>query len=147
MRLQELLDDMISAPDGQINIKEFRDRIVALHEESGSEDERTILIQCYCNLMDLAERQATTHQIDVERLREVRSSEMRFFCIKEAMLDGENIDPDELLRVASREVDAGRMPADDFLEHARAGADVFGTARQSEESKGRGFLSRLLGRT
>ena len=145
-RIEELLDDMLNPPNGQVDIKEFRDRIVALHSECSSVEDRTTLIQFYCELMDLAERQGGPQGIDLEALRNVRAAEMRLFCIKEAMRDDGMIDQDEFLRVFSREFEAGRMPADDYLELARAGAVVFGSAEKPQAPKGRGLLSRLFGR-
>lgn len=76
-----------------------------------------------------------------DRLMTIRQAEYEFLLTQEAMLDGENVDPDHLLAVGEREVAAQRLSEDsDFMKFAVAGSRVLG--RPSPAKKG--WLRRLL---
>ncbi|QNP46068.1 hypothetical protein H9L14_01995 [Sphingomonas sediminicola] len=139
-----LVDDLRSLPTNEpVDLIGFKDQIVFLHGDVDNEADRVTLIEIYLSLMELAERQFIAQGADPTEIRNLKNAEHKFFCIKEATI-GENVDPDLLLQVTQREVDAGRLPADDGLyQHAKDGAAVFGRGSAPER---KGFFNKLFGR-
>jgi hypothetical protein len=141
-RVVELIDEL-GSQHSDIDVKGFRDKIVHLYESIDDEQTRITLIKTYIVLMDMAERSAVSQRVDPAPLRNLRTAEMRLFCIREASGDDGNIDPNALHRVVQREVEAGRLEQDDFAHLAEDGAVVLGNA--NSQAKRRGLWRRLFG--
>jgi hypothetical protein len=127
--------ELASSPTGaSIDVRGYRDRIVHLHEQVETDEDRGFLLEAFFSLMAFVERAAASQGQDASRIRGLRDADYRLMLIKEAQLDG-NIDPDLLARVTSREVTAGRLgPDDDFHDLATAASAVMGKGQRSPGS-------------
>lgn len=115
--------------------------ISALWDEVDAEEDRVTLLAVHKSVMDLIERSAGFSGEALKRFQGAREGEYRLFLMKEAMLDGENVDPGELDRITAREVAAGRMSAEsEYRELARAAGAVLG----SPQPRKSGWLGRLF---
>jgi len=102
----------------------FREEIARLHEHAKTQEEYVTLLEAHRNLMAVAE-----HCFPPDKCAEIRQigeSEYKWFLNVEAM-EGELINPVMLDRITAREVESGRMSAnDDFRKFAEAGGSVLG---------------------
>lgn len=123
-QIASLHDRMASGGDW----RSFRDEIATLHETAKTEQEYVTLLEAHRNLVAVGE-----HAFDketYEKLLPVTAAEYRMFLNKESMEDG-LINPVLLERITRREVEAGRLAADDELRQlAVAGAAVLGDSKQ-----------------
>ncbi len=106
----------------------FRDEIAALHTEATTEQEYVTLLEAHRNLIAVGKRayDAETYA----KLLPIAEAEYKMFLNKESMEDG-IVNPILLERVTRREVEAGRLSADDeFRKLAVAGASVLGDSTE-----------------
>lgn len=115
--------------------------ISALWDELDSEEDRVSLLRVHRAVMDLVERAGGLSGEALQRFQGAREAEYRLFLMKEAMLDGENVDPGALDRITDREVVSGRMsPDSDYRVLAKAAGAVLG----SPQPRKSGWLGRLF---
>jgi hypothetical protein len=119
----------------------FRDEIVELNKTAQTDEEQTALVFAFHSLMNQVEEFELVDPSSLDHFRNVREADYKMMLSAQALI-GEHINPDRLECITRREVEAGRLAADDkFRQLAVAGATVLGT---SGNSTGRGWLSRLF---
>ena len=145
-RVADLIAELAATPpDTSIDVRGYRDRIVSLHEQLETDEDRGFLFDAFFAFMALVERAAASQGHDASRIRGLRNADHKLMLIKEALIDG-NTDPDLLARVTSREVLSGRLsPDDDFHGLATAASAVMGKPRPSRGSSP-SFWGRIFGR-
>jgi hypothetical protein len=142
-KLRDLIDRM--AAGGELNWLAYRKELSDLSTEMEAEVDRVALLGTYKALMDTVERQGDSTVADLPAFQKARLEEYRMFLIQEA-LDGTNVDPTKLKYVTDREVEAGRLAADDELR-ALAIAGPAGLAPSPPPpAKKSTWLGKLLGR-
>ena len=143
--LQELLDEP-GAP-----VHNWRVIAKKINEEFGraeSEVHRAALLEMFKATMDVAEQSIQAD--DLEKFRTARLQHYRTFIVQECLV-GSNVCTESLFKVTTREVEAGRMAADDELRktaemaivaphHTRA--ELLDMARGSPATKA-SFWSRM----
>lgn len=106
----------------------FQQEIAALHAEATTEEEYVTLLEAHRNLVAVGE-----HAYDEEtyaQILPIARAEYLNFLNKESLEDG-MINPVLLERVTRREVEAGRLDADDdFRTFAVSGASVLGDSAE-----------------
>lgn len=140
-RVDALIDELSSAES--FDPMAVRERIWALFKEVDDERSRVALLYSFDALMKMVVRRLESEGQDTNDLRNAILADKRTFALSEAMLDGENVDPDALHYVVEREIAAGRIEQDDFRELAAAGSKVLGRNEQRERPKG--LLRRIFG--
>lgn len=104
---------------------QFRDEIAALHDRATTQDEYVTLLNAYSNLGHLIEKVFDEER--AEKIRAAHTAEYKLFLNKEALENGERINPALLAIITAREVEAGRMdPNDNLRKLAEAGGQVLG---------------------
>lgn len=110
---------------------EWREEIAALHARATTQDEYVKLLQAHFVLGHLIDE--VYDEQTAAKVRPIHSGEYKLFLNKEAMGDGELINPAMLDMITAREVEAGRMDHDDSLrELAAAGGQVLGDSSYLE---------------
>jgi len=106
----------------------FRDEIAALHAEATTEEEYVTLLEAHRNLVAVGK--SAYDEETYAKLLPVAAAEYRNFLNKEAM-EGGVINPVLLERVTLREVEAGRLDANDsFRTLAMSAASVLGDSAE-----------------
>ena len=104
---------------------EWREEIVRLHQRATTQGEYVTLLRAHSILGHLLDE--VYDQQTAEKLRPIHEGEYKLFLNKEAMGNGERINPAVLDLITAREVEAGRMhPDDEFRQLAAAGGQVLG---------------------
>jgi len=103
----------------------FRREIATLHDKANTQAEFVELMEAFAVLGDLIEQ-----VYDAETAKEIRdiyNKEYLFLLNKEAMENGEQINPKLLAQIVAREVDSGRLdPSDEFVTLSQDGGEVLG---------------------
>ena len=108
--------------------RQFRDEIAALHSVATTEAEYVTLLEAHRNLVAVGEDAFDTETY--AKLLPITRAEYLMFLNKESMENG-IINPALLDRVTRREVEAGRLDAeDDFRSLAAAGGSVLGDSAE-----------------
>lgn len=117
------------------NWRDFRDEIAFLHEQATTEEEYVTLLEAHHNLVLVGQ---TTYDPETwARLRALAKGEYKLFLAIESTEHG-NINPVLLERVTRREVEAGRLDAnDDARLMAVAGAKILGDSAELTTSRKR----------
>jgi hypothetical protein len=137
-------DMMNRKPADWSEARVLRDRIVAAHRAAESEADSIAMLFSFHALMDYVEQSDMLDEAGLRQLVGLRRADYLMMLNVEAF-QGDHIDPDALDNVTKREVEAGRLAADDeFRQLAAAGAAVLGR-KPAVTSKG-GFFSKLFGR-
>lgn len=106
----------------------FRDEIAALHEKAATEEEYVTLLEAHRNLVAVGK--FAYDDETYAKLLPIAAAEYRMFLNKEALENG-SINPALLERITRREVEAGRLDADDDLRKLSvAGASVLGDSAE-----------------
>ena len=106
----------------------FRDEIAALHAEATTEKEYVALLEAHRNLVAVGK--LAYDEETYAKLLPIAAAEYRNFLNKEAMEDGV-VNPMRLERVTHREVEAGRLDANDsFRTLAVSAASVLGDSAE-----------------
>lgn len=117
----------------------FRDEIVELNKAAHNDEEQTALVFAFHSLMNRVEALDLIDPSSLQNFRNVREADYRMLLSVQAMI-GELIDPIRLELVTRREVEAGRLAADnDFRRFAIKSAKDFTEPKSS-------WLRRLFGR-
>jgi hypothetical protein len=104
---------------------QWREEIANLHQRATTQEEYVTLLRAHSILGHLIDE--VYDEQTAEKIRPVHSGEYKLFLNKEAMGNGERINPAILDMITAREVEAGRMdPNDDFRQLAAAGGQVLG---------------------
>lgn len=104
---------------------EWREEIAALHQRATTQEEYVKLLHAHFVLGHLIEQ--VYDEQTAAKIRPIHNGEYKLFLNREAMGDGERINPAVLDAITAREVEAGRMDHnDDFRELAAAGGKVLG---------------------
>ena len=120
---------------------ESRNAIVKLNEIAKTEEEQLFLCFAFHALMDEAEQRGLIDPISLGKFKAVRKADYLMMLNVQAMV-GDLIDPSKLEHVTRREVEAGRLDADDeFSKLAVAAGEVLGKGAP----KNRNWLQRLFG--
>jgi hypothetical protein len=124
--------------------KSYRDEIVELNRIAQTNEEQSTLLFAFNALMDGVAKRGLLDDEGLERLRAIRESDYRMMLSVQALV-GDLIDPDRLEYVTRREVEAGRLAADNsFRKFAADAANVLG--KSARAPKRRNWLRRLLGK-
>jgi hypothetical protein len=124
------------------DVRPLRDEIVQLNTTAQTDEEQSALLFAFNALMDRTETIGLDRDA-LERLKGLRKADYLMMLNVQATR-GDLIDPDRLEAVTRREVEAGRMAADDeFRRLSIAGASVLGKRLPSER---RSWFQRLFGR-
>ncbi len=122
----------------------YRDEIVELNHTARTDEEQSALLFAFKALMDRVENLGLIDGQSLEKFRGARKGDYMMMLGVQATI-GELIDPERLDYVTRREVEAGRLAAnDDFREFAVAGATVLG--KLPDPPKARNWLGRLFRR-
>ena len=114
----------------------FREEISFLHERATTQEEYVTLLRAHSILGVLVD-DVYDKQVASE-IRKVHRAEYLVFLNKEALEDGETINPAMLARITEREVEAGRLaPDDDFRQLAAAGGRVLGDSANATAKRAR----------
>ncbi|MFM2410716.1 MAG: hypothetical protein RL481_1544 [Pseudomonadota bacterium] len=125
-RVEILAEELGSLPmDRDFDPISYVNRITRLHSEVTAEEDKVTLLGLRKVLLDLCDRQILQQGGNIDALRAARKSEDRMLCIQKAMV-GDQIDPELLARVVTREIESGRIDDPEFLNLASAGASVLG---------------------
>lgn len=128
LKLADLIGRIQSSQS--FDVRSVQKEISALWDELDAEDDRVTLLKIHQAVMDLIERTGGLTPDALERFQGAREAEYRLFLMKEAMLDGENVDPDAFDRITAREVASGRMaPDSDYRALASAAGAVLGSPK------------------
>lgn len=124
-------------------VRAFRDELVGLNQSvAKSDEERNAITFAFTSLMDRAEAEELISPASIENFRNIRKSDYLMLMVVQATTTDGMIDPDRLEYVTAREVEQGRLAADDdFRQHAITGAATHGKAAKPKK----GFFGRLLG--
>ena len=137
-------DMMTRKPADWSEVRTLRDRIVAAHSSATTEADSVAMLFSFTALMDHVEQSDLLDEPGLKQLAGLRRADYLMMLNVEASQNG-IVDPDALNEVTAREVEVGRLAADDeFRRLAAAGAAVLGR-RPVPPSKG-GFFSKLFGR-
>jgi len=126
----------------ELNWREARDQIHAVHETAITEAERVICLSLHKAIFDAVERSDETIRPEkMEEFRKVRKQDYNLLLVSEAIIGRTDglVDPAVMKRIADREVAAGRLQEDDELRKltVKYGADVAETKPRT------GFLSSI----
>ena len=125
--------------------KSYRDEIVELNRVAQTDEEQGVLLFAFNALMNRVAQHGLVDAASLEELKRVREADYKMMLYVQAMV-GDRVDPDRLEHVTRREVEAGRLPADDnFRKLAAAGAA--GLGKSAHLPKGRNWLRRLFGKS
>jgi hypothetical protein len=114
MPLDELLRRVHADPEAApADWNALRREIQEEHARASSEAERVALVAVFHALMDRVERSVIAPQ-EQGLFRETRLQSYRLLLIREAQI-GENVCAETLYAVTRREIEAGRMSAEDEL--------------------------------
>ena len=103
----------------------WREEIAELHQRATTQEEYVKLLSAHFVLGHLIDQ--VYDEETASKIRPIHSGEYKLFLNKEAMENGERINPALLDMITAREVEAGRMdPSDDFRQLAAAGGQVLG---------------------
>jgi hypothetical protein len=143
--IADLLLRMIeSKPATWDQAKSLRDEIFELNQMAETNEEKSALLFAFHSLMTSPETLNLVSSESVDELKKVIAADYRTMMVVQASIDG-MVDPDRLGYVTRREVEAGRLAADDdFRQFAEDGAAVLGTPVAKPQR--RGWLSRLFGK-
>ena len=124
-RVIELAKEMSGPwPDG-VTWSDYRERIVALHQDIDRENDRLVLMDLHKALTDLAERHSQNDPERLELLRQANETQYRCFLLVEAERPEGGLDLIKYAKIADREVALGRLdPESDTYKIAKAGAEV-----------------------
>lgn len=137
LRMMEL--DALTLED----VRPFRDEIVLLNHSAQTDEEQSALLFAFLSLMDRVEGLGLDDGT-LDTLRDLRRADYLMMLNVQALV-GDLIDPDRLEVVTLREVEAGRMAADDdFRQFAVAGAAVLG--KPTVAPRAQGLFRRLFGK-
>lgn len=140
-----MLRMMQTSPRTWPEAKSYRDEIVELNRVAETDEEQSALLFAFNALIDNVAERGLLDKDALERLGAVREADYRAMLVVQSLI-GDQIDPDRLEYVTRREVEAGRLRADDeFRKHAVAGANALGASARA--AKAGGWLGRLFGRT
>ncbi|MGA7327887.1 MAG: hypothetical protein WBX25_26230 [Rhodomicrobium sp.] len=127
------------------SILAFRNEIIELNKIAKTEEEQFSLCLAFHALMDDAEKRGLIHPSQLENFKDLRKTDYLHMLSVQASI-GDSIDPTLFEHVTRREVEAGRLSADDdFRKLAVAGAAVLG--KSVTRPKGQKWLGRLFGRS
>jgi hypothetical protein len=143
-RIADLLVRMMEVKTLDLEqVRAFRDELVELNQSAAkSDEEQNALAFAFTSLMNRTETEGLISPDAIENFRNLRKSDYLMLMIVQATTDG-MIDPDRLEYVTAREVEQGRLAADDdFRQHAMTGAATLGKTATPKK----GFLGRLFGR-
>ena len=136
-------DMMTSRPADWAEVRALRERIVAANRNAATEREFVSLLFAFTALMDGVAADELLDEAGLNQIAPLRVADYRLMLTVEAS-EGGVIDPGLLDEITEREVEAGRLAADDeFRQLAAAGAAVLGSPPLGPK---RGFLARLFGR-
>jgi hypothetical protein len=122
----------------------FRNEIVELNKTAKTDEEQSSLLFAFNSLMDHVEELNLIDPGSLDKLKGVRKADYLMMLNVQAMI-GDVIDPSMLEYVTRREVEAGRLAADDGLRKlAVASAEVLGKSANTPRSQN--WLGRLFGR-
>ena len=99
--------------NGTVDWRHARDEIHSRFDSYASQEERVLLLEVFKAIMDAMER-TLTDEDDFAKFRETRRQDYNLLLIKECLV-GEDVSVEALAHVTKREVEAGRMPADDEM--------------------------------
>jgi hypothetical protein len=103
----------------------FRDEIVELNKTAHNDEEQTALVFAFHSLMNRVEDLDLIDPSSLQDFRNAREADYRMLLSVQAMV-GEMIDPIRLELVTRREVESGRLAADnDFRQFAIKSAQNF----------------------
>jgi hypothetical protein len=140
--IADLLSRMMKIQLTLSDVRPLRDEIVQLNKTAQTDLEQSSLLFAFNALMDRAETMALDHDT-LEKLRGLRKAQYLAMLNVQA-LRGDLIDPDRLEAITRREVEAGRLAADDeFRRLSVAGAAVLGKRPPSNR---RSWVQRVFGR-
>jgi polyhydroxyalkanoate synthesis regulator phasin len=121
----------------------FRDEIVELNKNTQTDEEQSALVFAFNSLMNQVEEFDLIDPSSLDHFRNVREADYKMMLSVQAMI-GDHIDPDRLECITRREVEAGRLSADDkFRQLAVSGATVLGTRAGNAPKRG-SWLGRLF---
>ena len=147
-----LLFTYLNAPGAPItNWREIISEVDNEWKTAGTTDHRVALLAAFKATMDIAE--TTIAPDDLQKFRDAREKHYKSFIVEETLV-GQNVCTETLDAVTRREVEAGRMSANDPLRKgaeaamaephlSRAELEVI--ARQQDEKRS-GFWSRTFGK-
>jgi len=92
--------------------RKFRDEIVDLNGIAETDEEQSTLLFAFVSLMDRVEQLELIDSASLEDFRRVRRADYLMMLNVQAMV-GDIIVPDRLAYVTRREIEAGRLGADD----------------------------------
>jgi hypothetical protein len=117
-----------------------REEIINDFDRALTPAEREACLGLYQCLMDAVEK--TMAPVALDKFRETRAHDYRVFLIKEAAIgsDDEYLKLDRLAAITRREVEAGRLRADDGLHQLAVSADTVLTPRPPS-----GIVAKLRG--
>jgi hypothetical protein len=139
---------MQTAPRTWEEAKAYRDEIVELNRIAQTDEEQGVLLFAFNALMDQVAARGLVDDASLERLKPVRETDYKAMLIVQSLEDGGSglIDPDRLEHITRREVEAGRLAADDdFRKHAITGAEALG--KSANAPRGRNWLGLLFGKS
>ena len=144
MNAKEIIRSITSISNSaQFDWRKVRDDITGVYA-GASIDERVTLLKLYNAVMDLVDRHLSASSAsDVDVFRSARKQDYNAMIASEC-LDGEgNVMPEALRMVTLREVEAGRMSADDELRRlAIGGPEAFRTPQPTRKGWGGFFRDR-----
>lgn len=115
----DLLTELEESPAPTLEWTSTRQRILDLHRNAETFDERGLVLRIYVTLMNSVE--AMKLVADIEAFKEARRKDYNALLISEST-DGENVIPSKLLAVLRREIAAGHTDeSHDLYELAKLG--------------------------
>ena len=140
--IADLLSRMMKLRLTFFDVRPLRDEIVQLNKTAQTDEEQSALLFAFNALMDRTETMGLDRDT-LEKLRGLRKADYLAMLNVQA-LRGDLIDPDRLDAITRREVEAGRLAADDdFRRLSVAGASVLVKRSPSDR---RSWFQRLFGR-
>jgi hypothetical protein len=130
-----------AAIGGPMDWPRIRKEIHAEHERAITTADREALLTIHKIVMDTVERQIGAE--DLAEFRKIRRQDYRLLLIQEAIIgdNSGNINPQRMAAITRREVEAGRMAADDELHNfSVAGATILAPLPPKHETT---LLARL----
>jgi hypothetical protein len=101
----------------EIDWLKVREEIIAEHERATTTAERITCLDLHKAIMDFVERSNCISPENMDAFRRTRAQDYRTLLVSEAIIgrtDG-NVPPDKLAEITTREVNAGRLSADDEI--------------------------------
>jgi len=129
--IADLLSRMMKLRLTFFDVRPLRDEIVQLNKTAQTDEEQSALLFAFNALMDRTETMGLDRDT-LEKLRGLRKADY-LAMLNVPALRGDLIDPDRLEAITRREVEAGRLAADDdFRRLSVAGASVLGKRSPSD---------------